>query len=528
MPLPWGETMVGGDGSLDDPAGSGDAANGTRDQARDGPGDGDGPGVPDDVAVRLVRALDRAPGAFVTLIDADMRSRWLSRSATWITGTDPVARPGRDAFERIHPDDAKRLTHGMRQLRAAPADDTPGDAPGDGPGSGRPGVPVIEPLRYRIRRPDDTWITVESIVHNLLDDPVVRGLLVIGRPVGGSLDGVGHVVDLLTADAVLPEVLGACADLVPHYLGPAAVVGMIDGSPVVGTRPGSAAERLVTDERWWRRTVADGRPHTPTEFAGIADDLAERARAEGFRTAWALPLTDPSSGDAVGAVVVWVRIAVELNIATEDGLRQAMRLATLVIGERRQERALRREAVTDPLTGVGNRSALRRRLDGVTEPVTAAIVDLDGFKPVNDTYGHDTGDAVLRVVAERIVGAVREDDLVVRFGGDEFAVVFGAGPRSAGSAGGGGSGGAAGDPAEPLSASADRIVDAIEAPIALDDGPTLSVGASLGIATASAADVIHLADASLYEAKARKRREPKPDPDDLAPTDDLARADDLG
>jgi diguanylate cyclase (GGDEF)-like protein len=444
--------------------------------ASDGP---DVPEVPDDVAVRLVRALDRAPGAFATLIDADMRSRWLSRSATWVTGTDPVSRPGRDALERIHPDDVERLTHAMSQLRAAAREGA--------------AVPVVEPLRYRIRRPDDTWLTVESVVHNMLDDPVVQGLLVIGRPVGGELDGVGHVVDLLTADAPLPDVLAACANLVPHYLGSAAVVGLLDGQAVIGARPRSPAERLSADDRWWRRVVADGRPLTRCEFAGFPDDLAARARAEGYRSAWVLPLTEASTGDLLGCVVVWVRLAVELNIATEDGLRQAMRLATLVMGEQRRQHALQRAAVTDPLTGVGNRSALHRRLDGCPGPVAMALVDLDDFKPVNDTHGHDVGDAVLRLVAERISGAVRDDDLVVRYGGDEFAVVFADRRRSDGSA------------ADGLAGPVQRIVDAIEAPIVLGGGTRISVGASVGLATAGAGEVIHLADAALYEAKRRKR-----------------------
>lgn len=243
--------------------------------------------VPPDVAARLVQALDRAPSAFVTLIDADMRSRWLSRSATWITGTDPDSRPGRDALERIHPDDVERLAHGLAQLRAA-------DRP-----AGGAGVPVLEPLRYRIRRPDDTWITVEAFVLNLLDDPVVEGLVVVGRPVGGELDGVGHVVDLLTADAPLPQVLAACANLVPHYLGPAAVVALVDDEPVVGVRSGSPAELLAVDDRWWRPVAAGppgphacrlrrvpGRPHRAGPDGGLpvgvdpaADRSVDRRRA---------------------------------------------------------------------------------------------------------------------------------------------------------------------------------------------------------------------------------------------------------
>jgi GGDEF domain-containing protein len=477
--------------------------------------------VPADVAIRLLRALDRAPSAFVTLVDADLRSRWVSQSATWVTGTDPVSRPGRHAFEHIHPDDVERLAHGMAQLRAArpPASRRSTSGTGRPPGgdgtAGHHGreastsVPVPEPLRYRVRRPDDTWLTVEATVHNLLDDPIVKGLLVIGRRVGGELDGVGHVVDLLTTNAPLPEVLAACANLVPHYLGSAAVVGMLDGKPVIGAPAGSTAERLAEDCRWWRPTVADGLPRTSTDFAAFPEDLAARARDEGYRSAWVLPLTEASTGDVLGCVVVWVRIEVELNIATEDGLRQASRLATLVMGEQRRQHALERAAVTDPLTGVGNRTALRRRLDAVHGPVTLAIVDLDDFKPINDTHGHDVGDEVLRTAARRIVGAVREDDVVVRFGGDEFAVVFAdTGPAGASDGDDDDHGDAAGD-AGTSSGLADaerRIVEAIAEPVELASGQTISIAASIGLATAAPGDVVRQADAALYEAKRRKRQ----------------------
>jgi diguanylate cyclase (GGDEF)-like protein len=452
-----------------------------------GPGDADRDelaeleSVPADVAARIVRAMDRSPSTVVTLVDSDLSIRWISRSAGWITGTDPTSRKGADSLERIHPDDVVRLLHGLDQLRAARPTDTPT-------------VPVVTPLRYRFQRFDGRWVVMEARIHNLLDDPLVEGMLVESRPVDAGLDGVGHVVDLLVAEAPLPDVLAACASLVPSMLGSTAVVALVDGGPVIGAPDGSPACELGADDRWWRGAVASGKVLAPADFTGFPRELADRARAGGFRTAWALPLTERSSAEVMGCVVVWVRLDVDLNIGVDENLRQARRLASLVIAEERRRHALRREAVTDPLTGLGNRSALRRRLDVVAGPVTLALVDLDDFKPINDTYGHAVGDSVLRVIGGRLSDAVRADDLVVRFGGDEFAVVF-----------------AQETSPEHASRLAERIVVALERPIALEDADTaVTVGASVGLATGPVDEVVHEADAALYEAKRnRGRRDPR-------------------
>jgi diguanylate cyclase (GGDEF)-like protein len=447
-----------------------------------GPGSVGPEGVPPDVAGRIVRALDRSPSCVVTLLNPDLTIRWLSQSARWVTGSDPSIRTGDSALARIHPDDVERLVYGLEVLRAA----RPTDAPT---------VPVVAPVRYRFQRFDDgRWVVMEAVIHNLLDDPLVEGLLVESRPVEGGLDAVGHVVDLLVANAPLQDVLAACARLVPAYVGSTAVVAFFDRGPVIGAPADSPAQTLSADARWWRHAVTERRTQAPANFAGFPAELADRARAQGFRTAWVFPLTDESSADVMGCVVIWVQIDIELNIAIDDALRQAQRLASLVIGEERRHLALRQQAVTDPLTGLGNRSALRRRLDTAPGAATVAIIDLDDFKPINDTHGHDTGDAVLRVVADRIRGAVRADDLVVRYGGDEFAVVF-----------------AHQTPADGAAQLARRIVAAIEAPIALNGTLTFTVGASIGLATAGADTVVRQADATLYQAKGAKRCTPSPD-----------------
>jgi len=101
------------------------------------------------------------------------------------------------------------------------------------------------------------------------------------------------------------------------------------------------------------------------------------------------------------------------------------------IGDRRKAHLeLSRRARIDPLTGLLNRSALLERVDAAI--ATAAetgragallFCDLDGFKPVNDTYGHAVGDGVLAVIARRLESEVRGGDTAARFGGDEFVVV---------------------------------------------------------------------------------------------------------
>ncbi|GAA2032160.1 diguanylate cyclase domain-containing protein [Pseudokineococcus marinus] len=166
-----------------------------------------------------------------------------------------------------------------------------------------------------------------------------------------------------------------------------------------------------------------------------------------------------------------------------------------VTAQRRLEAALRHRADHDELTGLPGREVLTARLRRALEregsrDVGVLFVDLDGFKAVNDTAGHAAGDALLRVVATRLAAAVRPDDVVARFGGDEFAVLCH-------------------DVASPaaLVAVGARVVRALEEPVVLEGGAHL-VGASVGAcATAGTApgtgaeEVLRRADAAMYEAK---------------------------
>jgi diguanylate cyclase (GGDEF)-like protein len=432
-------------------------------------------GIPPAIAKRLLRSLNQSPSSWIVLVDTDLTTRFVGRSSSWIQGYDTSQREGKQSLDRLHPDDVEPLMHAIDQLRAAKGQSTPN-------------VPVLEPIRYRLRRLDGHgWVTVETRVINVADDPIANCYVLISQLAGGELDGVDHVLDLLVGDAPLPEVLAACARLVPHYIGSAAVVALVDDAAVVGAPAGSPAERLCRDERWWNKAISDGLDFAPLRFAGYPQDLATEARDEGFKSAWVMPVSEVSTGDILGAVVVWVRLDVEFNIGMTNGLRKTARLARLVIGEQRTHHALQREALTDPLTGVGNRSALRRRLDGARDEVSLAVIDLDDFKPVNDTHGHEIGDEVLQIVAQRIAGAVREDDLVVRLGGDEFAVVF-----------------ADGTAPEGVALSTERITATIREPMQVSEQLRLVVTGSVGLATGHTSEVLPEADRELYKAKRTK------------------------
>ena len=153
-----------------------------------------------------------------------------------------------------------------------------------------------------------------------------------------------------------------------------------------------------------------------------------------------------------------------------------------------------RQAFTDELTGLDNRRALQRLLDDRLRPdagppprTVLFVVDLDGFKRVNDTLGHAQGDALLVAVASRLRGLVGEGEAVVRLGGDEFAVVLR--DRSAAS----------------VQAVADEVVAAVGRPVHVD-GMDVSVGCSVGVAVAPShartrEELLRCADAAMYVAK---------------------------
>jgi diguanylate cyclase (GGDEF)-like protein len=146
----------------------------------------------------------------------------------------------------------------------------------------------------------------------------------------------------------------------------------------------------------------------------------------------------------------------------------------------------------DPLTGLPNRSLFLERAEAAVArrrgPVAVLFLDLDGFKPVNDTYGHAAGDALLKAVARRLVGATRPDDYVSRFGGDEF-LVLGRGLRDESDA----------------RALAERIRADLSEPYDVL-GHRVRVGTSIGVALLSddvdrAETLISQADQALYRAK---------------------------
>lgn len=223
------------------------------------------------------------------------------------------------------------------------------------------------------------------------------------------------------------------------------------------------------------------------------------AAAHGLRSCWSTPIIS-TNGAVLGAFAAYSIVVREPTLAETQAIESASRVAGIAIDRRRSEDRIHYLANHDALTGLPNRSLLKDRLAQATlyakrydRCATVAFLDLDNFKLVNDSLGHDAGDELLRVVAARISGCLRATDTVVRLGGDEFVVVLFDQPNRPDAAAG----------------ALQKICAAIAEPIAIGGRP-FKVTASVGVASyprdgEDADALLANADAAMYRTKENGR-----------------------
>ncbi|PRY48501.1 diguanylate cyclase (GGDEF)-like protein [Geodermatophilus tzadiensis] len=306
-------------------------------------------------------------------------------------------------------------------------------------------------------------------------------------------------------DVVLSSVLGEARELLKSERAEVAFPAP-GGGHVARVRLGPSGrlsrseEPLTPADEWLLRAVvgddeAQLLPRTTRDAAARAW-LAARAAREAI----AVPLR--GGAGTVGVLVVTDRLG---DVRTFDDsdvllLETVANHASVALQNGELVDRLRHEALHDALTGLPNRAFLQRRLTGALDDVrdgrsagaAVMILDLDGFKDVNDTLGHQQGDRLLVEVGARLGAAVGAAGTVTRLGGDEFAVLV------------------------TDTADEDRVVRlgrrllrALEQPVALD-GLEVEVGGSLGIALApvhatDAAGLLKRADVAMYDAKGAAR-----------------------
>ncbi|MGX6604980.1 diguanylate cyclase domain-containing protein [Micromonosporaceae bacterium Da 78-11] len=262
---------------------------------------------------------------------------------------------------------------------------------------------------------------------------------------------------------------------------------------------------LAKAERWGALYFVDHHNELPDEMFSWVPELAVSDDPLAWHPHDCLfaPLTGPS-GEWVGILSVDLprdgrrpglvhREILELFAQHAAIAVQHARLHSELAESRNQ---LQYTATHDVLTGLPNRSLLREHLERLASadncPVGVLVIDLNDFKVVNDTGGHEAGDEVLRAVAERMHRHVRAGDLLARTGGDEFVLIL-----------------SGAEAAEALDALADRLRGVVTAPIATRAGPQ-RVGASIGVAIGDNRSdftaLIAAADADMYRVKEQHHR----------------------
>jgi diguanylate cyclase (GGDEF)-like protein/PAS domain S-box-containing protein len=372
-------------------------------------------------------------------------------------------------FGWLHPEDIATVLESFNHVIATPG--------------------VMHELTVRTRHVvlEDQWGVATIRAINLTEDPLVQGILVqthaqgtdqvvsLGRTTG-SFQSIAEAAPI---GIILSDHMGR-----PLYWNDVA-------RELFDLGPPDRSDGATTEDADWPALahpdhVEELRGLLDSAFRGGRGSLTARFDTPGGVTRWLAVTVAPQVND-MGEPMGWLATLQDMTRekATQHELEAARERLTHLAGH-------------DPLTGLANRRLFaeqlqraRGRMARDDQGVALLFCDLDGFKPVNDSFGHETGDVVLTEVAERLRSTIRANDLVARLGGDEFVVlVEGFADRA------------------ELAALAERLLAETRRPIRAGRHE-VTIGISMGVAIAGTSDtadsLLSRADDLMYQAKAAGR-----------------------
>ncbi len=380
---------------------------------------------------------------------------------------------GKHVLDHLHPEDQGRAVEGWLAMLA----------------TRRP-----QHMRCRRARKDGSWMWIDTTLHNYLNEADRNHVLV-------------EIIDV-SAEMAAQEALQAQGQLL-RRLTEAMPVGLLqlDSDERVVYRNPRLLEILGNSEseRTPARAVAaegERSEGSPASLDALLRTLTEEGKAT-FAESLARVLEEGVDRDVEVDVVpeggAWrcALMSIRALFKADGAVSGAITCVLDVTDSARARADLERRATFDSLTHAHNRSsimgALERELEGPNRSQVAVVyVDLDGFKELNDTHGHDAGDEALVVVVERLKRATRAADVIGRLGGDEFLVLVCGLPEP-----------------ELAMGVAGRIRESLESPLELSAG-SIELGASIGVAHAEdeaigAAELVKRADAAMYRSKEQRQ-----------------------
>ncbi|WP_208027577.1 sensor domain-containing protein [Rhabdothermincola sediminis] len=372
------------------------------------------------------RVLLESTNDTVTLVDHTGRVKQTTGEFTDVLGYPAEWWSGRSGFDLIHPDD--RTT--ARELFTWALN--------------HPGEPITDVFRTHHR--DGRWELIEYTAVNKLDDPAVDAVVITTHNVTevrlaeALVSDEAGVLELIARNASLRDILDEVVRMIEFHTGGRAGVFILDRAAPADAQACASSELLHTLEVAAAGGVAGtcGEAIRLRETVIVPDVRTHPLTAAdpgpflvaGIRSAWSRPILDTDDSEVLGTIAVYNPDPREPTPRELDVVGVASHLTAIALERDRVQRRLEHQARHDQLTGLPNRWAIVERVEAALDraddrgAVAVVLIDLDRFKLINDSLGHEAGDTVLVAFGERLRSLVGGDDLVGHFGGDEFVVVM--------------------------------------------------------------------------------------------------------